>query len=366
MTVTLLSAAVAGAGFQVTLKKVEAGNVITIDADGTETIDGQETLLLTEPFESRTLVSNGVNWIVADDGRRDIPLPAGFIDGLTLENNSTDSEHDIDILAGSARDGDDLGNITIASTIVKQIDAVFAEGTGLGGLDTGTVAANSVYHAFAIGKSTDGTSDGLVSLSKTAPAMPSGFDLKRRAGTFATDSSGNIINNAFVQVNSRGEDTTVEVATTSGASIELTRILQDDVVVIDLVFFDVSTDTNSQPPLVQLGDSGGIETTGYASVVSALATGTGGQTHTDGFRSIRTANYTAGENVRGAMTLTRWDPAENLWIADGNSTEGTISCVVTGSKTTSGVADRVALSTPDGTTPVFDNGEVRLYARNYR
>lgn len=64
-TITLLAAATAGAGFPITVTKSDStGNLVTIDGDGTETINGATTHLLAEQYDSVELVSDGSNWII--------------------------------------------------------------------------------------------------------------------------------------------------------------------------------------------------------------------------------------------------------------------------------------------------------------
>ena len=192
-TATLPSAATAGAGFQITIKKDEAANTVTVSPDGSDTIDNETSNTIDGAFDGRTYVSDGSSeWSIVSDVRRDIPLPPEFLQGYELAINGTDSNHDIDVEAGSARDVDDGGNIVLTSTLVKEIDATFVEGTNQGGLDTGTVAASTKYYIWAIAKSTDLTPDALFSLSKTSPTMPSGFDLKRVVGYVVTNGSSDL------------------------------------------------------------------------------------------------------------------------------------------------------------------------------
>ena len=62
-TVTLPSAATVGEGVQFIIKNSGTG-VITIACDGSETIDGETTQVLSIQYESVTLVSDGTNWLV--------------------------------------------------------------------------------------------------------------------------------------------------------------------------------------------------------------------------------------------------------------------------------------------------------------
>lgn len=110
---------------------------------------------------------------------------------FTVGIDAGDTDHDLLFSAGRAlADAGDV-NIIDASSIIKRIDAGFAEGTNQGGLDTGSVQANQLYYCFRIMK-TNGTKDALMSLSRTAPTMPQDFTKKRLAGIALTDSSANL------------------------------------------------------------------------------------------------------------------------------------------------------------------------------
>lgn len=59
-----LPTAVGKSGEVITVKKTDSSvNLITIDGNASETIDGELTLVLTDQNESATLVSNGTNWL---------------------------------------------------------------------------------------------------------------------------------------------------------------------------------------------------------------------------------------------------------------------------------------------------------------
>jgi len=106
--------------------------------------------------------------------------------------NGTDASHDIDFTAGNFDFDDQSGQATL-SAITKQIDAAWAEGTNTGGLDTGTVAADTFYYLFAIYNPTTQTSDALFSISSTSPTLPSGYTKKKFLKKVRTDASGNLI-----------------------------------------------------------------------------------------------------------------------------------------------------------------------------
>lgn len=63
-TVNLLGSA-NRTGKQIIIKKIDSsGNSVTIDPASAETIDGAATHVLSSQFDSVTLVSDGVNWII--------------------------------------------------------------------------------------------------------------------------------------------------------------------------------------------------------------------------------------------------------------------------------------------------------------
>lgn len=112
-------------------------------------------------------------------------LARGYIDGLITSRSSTTA---IGISAGTCRDSTNAADITCSSAITKTTSS-FSAGTGNGGLDTGAIAANTWYAIFAIKKDSDGTFDGLISTSATAPTMPAGYTYYRRIGFAKTNGS---------------------------------------------------------------------------------------------------------------------------------------------------------------------------------
>jgi len=63
ITVNLVAAATCGAGFKYHIKN-RSTNVITIDPNGSETIDGQATFDLTVQESSVSLICDGSNWFI--------------------------------------------------------------------------------------------------------------------------------------------------------------------------------------------------------------------------------------------------------------------------------------------------------------
>jgi len=97
----------------------------------------------------------------------------------------------------------------LASAVSLTVDT---STVGANGLDTGTLAASTWYAVWVI--SNGSTTAGLVSLSSTAPTMPSGYTFKARVGWIRTDGTANKWPLAFRQSGRR-----VQYAPTSGANL---------------------------------------------------------------------------------------------------------------------------------------------------
>jgi hypothetical protein len=63
VTLTLPPAATV-VGYRVDVKKITAANTLTLDGDGSETIDGAATLAWTVQYQSYTVVSDGTAWSI--------------------------------------------------------------------------------------------------------------------------------------------------------------------------------------------------------------------------------------------------------------------------------------------------------------
>jgi hypothetical protein len=158
--------------------------------------------------------------------------------------------------------------------------------------------------------------------------------------------------------NALGPTQGTEQASTSGTSIDFTGI-PSWVKKITIQFVGVSTNGTSNP-LIQIGDSGGIETSGYLGASVQLADGA----------PVAVSNYTAGFGLRwaiathvghGSITLTLEDAAQFTWVASGmialSDTARTIH--VAGSKSLSAALDRVRITTVNG-TDTFDAGAINI------
>lgn len=136
--------------------------------------------------------SLGMKWAILDT----TSFPRGYIDGLILSNSTGDSDHDITIAAGACRNSANTFNIELSS-ITKRLDASHSVGTNAGGLFSGSIAADTWYHVFAMRRDSDGQADAGFDTSATGANAPSGWTV-RRIGAVLTNSSSNII--GFTQI----------------------------------------------------------------------------------------------------------------------------------------------------------------------
>ncbi len=145
-------------------------------------------------------------------------------------------------------------------------------------------------------------------------------------------------------------------ASTSGTSIDFTGIpswVKRVTVMLDEVSLSGTANL-----LFQLGDSGGVETTGYLSATSLTfnASGVNGTTSTAGFIVFLA---TATREASGRIVFENL--SGNGWVGSGVFSifdlSGTVQ--VAGSKTLSATLDRVRITTTNG-TDTFDAGSINI------
>ena len=141
-------------------------------------------------------------------------------------------------------------------------------------------------------------------------------------------------------------------ASTSGTSIDFTSI-PSWVKRITVMFNGVSTNGTSLIQ-IQLGDSGGVETSGYsggASYASSASANSSGLL-------IEYSGGPAASTVRtGVVTISLL--GSNTWCSFGVLNWNSNSVSVAGSKTLSDTLDRVRITTVNG-TDTFDAGSINI------
>ena len=153
-------------------------------------------------------VSDGTNLHCINAQKRGL-APRGYIDGLIMSHD-TDTAHDIALSNGEATMIESTTSETrvlgvLSSSLVKRLDADWADGTTNGGIASGARAAGDTmnvdtwYHYFIIAK-TDGTIDAGVDTSTSAANLlsdASDYSFYRRIGSVLSDGSSNVT--SFVQ-----------------------------------------------------------------------------------------------------------------------------------------------------------------------
>ena len=127
---------------------------------------------------------------------------------------------------------------------------------------------------------------------------------------------------------------------------------------ITVMFSGVSTNGTSLP-IIQLGDSGGIEATGYLGSASLISTGVTSANNNTGFLVVQ--SIAAATVFHGSVTLYRLNDASTDWVASGvvGNSNAAATQTSAGSKTLSAALDRIRLTMVNGTDQ-FDAGTVNI------
>jgi hypothetical protein len=146
-------------------------------------------------------------------------------------------------------------------------------------------------------------------------------------------------------------------ASTSGTAIDFTSI-PSWVKKITVIFSGVST-SGISPVLVQIGDSGGIEATVYASTYCSIDSST--TVYTEGSTVGFIVPGLLAASIRsGSLVMTLLDSSTNTWVASGVfKTSPTVSAYTGGDKSLSATLDRVRITTTNG-TDTFDAGKINI------
>lgn len=189
---------------------------------------------------------------------------------------------------------------------------------------------------------------------RTALAAYGATDLADAAAVSAA-TAGKILDAAVFTANKLKLGTAQ--ATTSGTTKDFTGIpaWANRVTVL----FGAVSLSGTAYPVVQLGTSGGIETTGYDAYGSVTLGSTAALPFTTGF-PFYDSGRTATSAISGRMTFHRL--SGNQWIGDGIGADGDNTAstyTMGGTKTLSGALDRIRITSSNG-TDTFDAGSVNV------
>jgi hypothetical protein len=115
------------------------------------------------------------------------------IEGLIISNNLTDLTNDINISAGYCHDSTRSMKITLASSLIKRLDAPHAAGTNQGMMQSGqTKASGKSYRIYLISNADSSAVDVIATEYNVALVLPSGYTKYRYLLTIRTLASGAI------------------------------------------------------------------------------------------------------------------------------------------------------------------------------
>jgi len=216
----------------------------------------------------------------------------------------------------------------------------------------------------AIANGTPGTNDmpGGLLLSTTADG---GSSVTERLGIFqggawrisgVSGSNGQVVKQVAGATAWGGVSTFMgEQSAPQGATVDFNSI-PSWVREIDVIFVELST-TGTSRKLLQIGDSGGIETTGYVSQANFLAGSISTVSSTQGWMFEDTA---AASNLSGMWNLK--NIYGNMWVCTGMLRLSGATNIVAGHKELSGTLDRIRFTTVGG-TDTMDAGSINVCYR---
>lgn len=188
---------------------------------------------------------NQMNWLFRNASKwinyLDTQRATNFFDGYGFEINGADA-YDIDINPGVCTDSTNSDIITLGSTLIKQIDAVWAAGTNQGGRASAvSLTDDTEYTVYMIRDSLTGVVDAGFDTSATASNLliDSGYDQYRKIGAaIYKDSSWKIDGRTYV-TGIQGQkiicDFTMEITSTylsTGITLAVSAMRNNDIVTI--------------------------------------------------------------------------------------------------------------------------------------
>jgi hypothetical protein len=326
-----------------------ATNFLTVNRAGADTINGGSAWVGTSGYVESEFVTDGISkWTVPLTESIQLAGAALSVPGRASNTAGAFA----DIAAGTdghvlRRAGTALGFGTVATAGLAD-GALSADAAGRAKMADGFLSADATGRAKAADKfATNAKLDDMAEATIKGRAAGAGtgvpIDL---TGAQARAVSSTL---AF------GEGTAV-VANSTFHDFFLPAGCKKITVTVDGLSIDASGDI-----IVQIGDSGGPETSGYAGSWAFTGTASNEGDLSSGF-SISGGAGGAGAAIYGSMDLDTHNSLSNTWAARGVmgfAATSTIASIVGGTKTLSGPIDRVRLTTVGGTA-AFDNGTINV------
>lgn len=228
---------------------------------------------------------------------------------------------------------------------------------------TGTTSISAV--TLSNGQTMNVIFDGILTLThnSTTNNLPGGANITTAVGDRAVYFYDGTTTYCLVYQKANGKSVVLQtslltlgtaVNSTSGTFIDFTGI-PSTTNRITINFDGISTNGSSDYQ-IQIGDSGGITTSGYLGSSSGMGGAVGSASFTTGFGFISGSSTVV---MRGSLVLNRL--SGNSWIAYGVSARSNTAstCVTAGSKTLTGTLDRIRFTTVNG-TDTFDAGVINI------
>lgn len=346
----------------------------TLDADGKEIVlDADGDTSITADTDDRLDVKLSGTDLFRFDGTATTPVN-GFdfvAAAASSEPSITAAGSDTDISITLTPKG--AGTVDLSTAAINEVEgaAVASAATAdIWATDgntvhvTGTTTITSLGTAPNAGASRWIIFDGALTLTHAANLnLPGSANITTAAGDFArvyADTTTQLDLQYFKADGTAVVATEItlgtEQASTSGTAIDFTGIASG-ANRITVLFEGVSTSGTSDY-LIQIGDSGGFETTGYVSQAEGVNTASAGNSSTAGF--IIVAGLLAADVYKGTVTLTRMN-ASHKWVSiatiSDNAGAGAEVWVSSGTKTLSAELTQIRITTAGG-SDTFDAGNI--------
>jgi len=273
-----------------------------------------------------------------------------------------------DMQAGTDADNFTVGgNLSVTGTTTAT-GAITANGGVTGNLTgnvTGDVTGNVTGNVSGTSANVTGTvavangGTGLTTLTANNVILGNGTS----APSFvAPSTSGNVLTSNGTTWESAQLNTLVSgtaQASTSGTSINFTGI-PSWAKHITVMFNGVSTNGTS-PIQVRLGDSGGIESTGYTNAISEFLAGISTTNNITSAISVEnaTGNLSASSVRKGTLNLYNFSGNEWIYTSLLGSGSNGLNFLVTGGKSLSDTLTQLRITTLNG-TDTFDAGSINI------
>lgn len=393
VTIALTAAATLGNDFFF-LYRNEGTGTATFDPNGSETFDGAATFTV-QPGESLTAVCSGTAWYSVGYGRSTLYQFTQLVKDVSAAGEFTlsASEASNKLLSFSGNPASAVTVIvpnTVAIYYVQSAISTAQAITVKTAAGTGTEVAQSakvilLCDATNVSTAQTAIASGGIALDSGSASAPSlNFSSSTNSGLFlkgatgvgiavdgveviAVEEAGITLAQPLVtpvlgvatatSINGHtllGTTAATAQASTSGTAIDFTSI-PAGVTRITILFYAVGTN-GTDTILVQIGDSGGIETSNYG-VVSHLTDNSSSITALTGAQISLTTTASLGRTGRCVIE----NITGNQWLFSGMVTASAAAAptICNGSKTLSGTLDRVRITTTLG-TDTFDTGTINI------